>query len=245
MSIAGTRTIISDWKIHETDEKCLWFSTVFESIPIDPIFKIEFDSDTPFSLCLARNELEFLSKDAISNGGCGHVSIIQLRDNQFVVRDDMAMLRTTRVESHTSPIMRTNGAVYEKLKCVAKCVLDDIDQLHQLIKTHSGEITLTRKDIVFVKQIIVACARFKYIHTMPEVGEHHFTAAREIVTSLDLQQLNEFLRPSMMKIEDVDIGKIVTRNDSLFASQIVTHHTMLPSACWINHNYTKSKFGLT
>ena len=190
---SGTRTIISDWRIHETDEKCLWFSTLFESIPIDPIFKIEYDSKSPFSLCLARNELEFLIKDSISNGRCGHMSIIPLRDNQFVVRDNMAMVRTMSVECHTSPIMQINVAVYEKLKCVAKCVLDDIDHLHQLIKRHNGTITLTRKDIIFVKQIIVACARFKYIHTTPDTGENHFTAARHRVASLDLQQLNKFL----------------------------------------------------
>ena len=179
MGIAKNQKIISDWLVHDTDDGTFWFSAIFESVPVDPMFRIEYGSEPPFSLCLTREELEFLIKGSLSNGRCGHVTLIRLRNEKFVVRDDFAMLRTRNIEEYTSPIMRANGAVYHKFKRIAECVLDDVDYVRQLVKRGGGnEKALSRKDRNVIKQLIVACARFDYDSApTTDSGEDRFALA--------------------------------------------------------------------
>lgn len=235
--------IVSNWLITETEDYTIWLSAVFVSIPIEMTYRIEYDNgENDVLLNLTRQELEFLIMEPMKFGQCGRITVKELPDDGFVIRNEATTIHVGECDRCPTPVIRIESPVYFKLKCIAKCILDDTDIIKPYIsgRDATGYMVLNQKQTCLIKQFISTRARYDYDHKTTDEKLDRIEHARDVTTKVTLQSLNEFLQPSKIAVVDVDIEVILRDYKELIVSQILTKRPLLPSACWITHNYNKS-----
>ena len=240
--------ISSIFKLHSKLTFNVWLSVDIVDDIRNPLFTIEYNhlyESVPFTLSLTRKQLVFLTRDNLGFGDyCGHISLKELPNNRFVVRDNKKMLQKSPCVRWHSPPIPINGEFFKDLQRVVKEVLDDLTIAKKYVNK-DGEITLLKAaDEKFIKQLIITYIHETYSNHR-RVGDvdfgDHFAAIDRLVASIiediNTEKFNSFLASSNMAAAvDVDVRALALGiRSEMSANELTSYENVSLGGRWVAH----------
>ena len=219
----------------------VWLSVSLIDGVMNPVFVVEYDHDydnAPFTLYLCWEELEFLTRDTLEYGRCGHISTCSYPGNRFVVRDEDKTTQKSRYVRCLSPPIPVNGEFFKDMQRLVKRVFEDLTLAQGYIKNGKEPVTLTQRDSVFLKRLIASYAYDTLQHVKLQ---GHFDAreraVENIISDVDIEKFNRFLAPSKLRIkDDVDVRGLAMKTlKETGKRKMVSYENVCIGGRWVAH----------
>ena len=190
--------------IYSNDRMLLHLSTVFVDGLDSPLFHIDYcrlvdDEDcTFFTLTLTWDELEYLTRDVLEYGRCGHLTTWACPNDCFVVRNEFGLVHGQHGGNYMSPPLKVNGMVRMRLKRTVNYVFNDVVHARVYIKHGSQTVTVVcEDDATFTEKLIQGYVYSTYQWLRQNEGGD--INVDSIVKGITVEKLNDFLEPSKLR----------------------------------------------